>query len=504
VRPQLALAELEVSLAEASPVAAPKLPQPHNPTLTNMTASEHHDGAYQMTSNGRLPLSSRLGFAIGDIGFNIVWQGTSLFLMYVYTDVFGISPTVAGAVYMAALVWDAIFDPIVGVIADRTRTRWGRFRPWIAIGAIPMALSYALAFWNPGFNGVALIAWVAFTHGFLRTAFAMANIPFSSLQARLSGDSKERTELAGMRMIGAGIGGLSVALITPALVHRMSSDEGQGYLLAAISGGVLTFAAMLYVVFVMREPEESRAVSDEPLWGDVGAFFMQLVRNVPLAQIFAVLIVVSMAMTMFSKNILYYFKYVLHAPPGSESIALVMTPVALIFFAPVWVMLANRLSKRNTWMIASALASTGYLSLYLIPVREVGVTYACVAFVALGVSGFGVLAWSMLPDTVEWGEVKLGVRHEAKVFGFSAFAQKSALGINALILGVTLDAIGYVPNQPQTPEALHGITSLMTLVPLAGVIISVLVLWTYPIDAKRHAELQAELAERRRPVESVS
>jgi GPH family glycoside/pentoside/hexuronide:cation symporter len=210
-----------------------------------------------------------------------------------------------------------------------------------------------------------------------------------------------------------------------------------------------------------------------------------------------VLIVVSMAMTMFSKNILYYFKYVLEAKPGAESIALVMIPVALILFAPVWVMVANRSSKRNAWMIASTLAASGYLSLYLIPMREVGVTYACTALVALGVSGFGVLAWSMLPDTVEWGEAKLGVRHEAKVFGFSAFAQKSALGINALILGVVLDAIGYVPNQAQTPATLDGITSVMTLVPLAGVVISVIVLWKYPIDAKRHAELRVEIAQRR-------
>jgi GPH family glycoside/pentoside/hexuronide:cation symporter len=136
--------------------------------------------------------------------------------------------------------------------------------------------------------------------------------------------------------------------------------------------------------------------------------------------------------------------------------------------------------------------------LYFIPMRAVGVTYACTALVALGVSGFGVLAWSMLPDTVEWGEAKLGVRHEAKVFGFSAFAQKSALGINALILGVTLDAIGYVPNQVQTSATLNGITSIMTLVPLAGVIISVIVLWKYPIDAERHAELQVEIAKRHR------
>jgi GPH family glycoside/pentoside/hexuronide:cation symporter len=450
-----------------------------------------------MSSAPKLPLSTKLGFAVGDFGFNIVWQGTALFLMYVYTDVFGISPTIAGIIYMAALVWDAVFDPIVGVIADRTRTRWGRYRPWIFIGALPMAISYALAFWNPGLTGVALIAWVAFTHCFLRTAFALSNIPFSSLQARLSGDSKERTTLAGMRMLGAGVGGLSVALLGPAIVHSLSADEAQGYFLAGIVGGVLTLVTLLYVVVVMREPEEGPVVKHEPFWGDLGSFFVQLFRNGPLARIFIVLVVVSLALTMFSKNILYYFKYVLEAPPGSESLALIMTPVALILLVPAWILLANRTSKRTAWMVASAFAATGYASLYLNPVREVGTTYLMMSLASIGSSGFGVLMWSMLPDTVEWGEVKLGVRHEAKVFGFSAFAQKAALGVNALIVGISLDAIGYVPNQHQTPGALGGITTIMTLVPLAGVIISVLVMWRYPIDAKRHAELQAELAARR-------
>ena len=453
---------------------------------------ERTDGA-----RPRLSIPTKLGFAVGDFGFNIVWQGTAMFLMYVYTDVFGIAPTVAGIIYMVALVWDAVFDPIVGVLADRTRTRWGRYRPWIFIGALPMAVSYALAYWNPGLTGVALIAWVAFTHCFLRTAFALSNIPFSSLQARVSGDSRERTTLAGMRMLGAGAGGLSVALLGPAIVHSLSTDESQGYFFAGIIGGAVTFFALLYVVLVIREPKEELAVKKEPVAGDVGAFFKQLIHNDPLARIFIVLIVISLALTMFSKNILYYFKYVLQAPPGAESIALVMTPVALILLVPVWVMLANRTSKRTAWMIASAFAAAGYASLYLNPVREVGITYLLISLVSIGSSGFGVLIWSMLPDTVEWGEVKLGVRHEAKAFGFSAFAQKAALGLNALIVGVMLEAIGYVPNQAQTPETLKGITSIMTLVPLAGVIVAVATMWRYPIDAKRHAELQAELAARR-------
>lgn len=446
----------------------------------------------------RLSFATRLGFGAGDFGFNIVFQGTGLFLMYVYTDVFGLSPTVAGALYAVALVWDAIIDPFVGVLADRTRTRWGRYRPWIALGAIPMGASYALAFWNPGLAGPALVAWVAFTHCFLRTAFAVANIPFSSLQARLSADAKERTALAGFRMMGAGFGGLSIALLTPALVAGFGNgDEARGYFYAAIAAGALTIGVLLYVVLVMREPDDLEPAQHEPIWSDIGAFFQQLVKNIPLAQMFAVLILVSVALTMFNKNILYYFKYVLEAPPGAERIALILVPVGMIFLVPVWVVIANLTSKRTAWMMGATIASIGFAALYFYPVREPGITYLLVATIAIGMSCMAVLAWSMLPDTVEWGEAKFGVRHEAKVFGFAAFAQKASLGISALLLGLMLDAVSFIPNQHQSPQTQQGIIAIMALVPLASVVITMIVLARYPIDARRHAELNKEIAARR-------
>lgn len=446
-----------------------------------------------------LPITTKLGFGVGDFAFNIVFQGTGLFLMYVYTDVFGLSPTIAGLLYAIALVWDAVADPIIGVLADRTRSRWGRYRPWLAVAALPMALSYALAFWNPGFTGLGLVAWVAFTHCFLRTAFAAANIPFSSLQARLSTDAKERTGLAGIRMMGAGIGGLSVALLTPALVAQFSGggDEARGYFLAAIVAGIITLVLILYVVLVMREPADAEPAEAEPLLGDIGAFFQQLVRNAPLAQMFVALTLTSIAMTMFTKNILYYFKYVLQAPPGAERLALVLVPVCLIFVVPVWVLVANLTSKKTAWMIGSTIASIGFLALYFYPVRDPATTYLLTAVIAVGLSSMAVLAWSMLPDTVEWGEARLGVRHEAKTFGFAAFAQKASLGVSAFLLGLLLDAVSFTPNQHQSPEAQHGIIAIMSIVPLISVLGTMLVLAKYPIDAKCHDELKRAIAARR-------
>lgn len=448
-------------------------------------------------SGARLPLATKVGFGVGDYGFNLVWSGTGLFLMYVYTDVFGISPTLAGAIYALALVWDAVTDPVMGVIADRTRTRWGRYRPWVALGALPLAASYVLAYWNPGFTGVALLIWVAFTHCLLRTAYTVASIPFSSLQARLTGDANERAELAGSRMMGAASGALTVALSTPLVVQTLGQgDEARGYVLAAMALAGLAVVIFAYVVTVMREPEETgEQAQAEPFMEGLGDFLAQAVRNGPLMRIFTVIVAVGVALTMFSKNVLYYFKYVLEAPQLT-TFALVAPAVGMIVMTPIWVWLAGRTSKRAAWMMGAAIAAAGYLAFFFNPVREAGLTLAIIAVITLGASSFPVLFWSMLPDTVEWGEARTGERHEAKVFGFASFAQKAALGLNALLLGLSLDAIGYVANQEQTPETLSGIIALMSLVPLAGVIVSVLALWDYPIDARRHAQLRAQIAAR--------
>jgi glycoside/pentoside/hexuronide:cation symporter, GPH family len=384
---------------------------------------------------------------------------------------------------------------VMGVIADRTRTRWGRYRPWVAIGAVPLAVSYALAFWNPGFTGTALVIWIAFTHCFLRTAYTIAGIPFTSLQARLTDDANERATLAGFRMIGAASGALTVALLTPLVVGMVGKqNEARGYLLAAMAAGILAIFIFAYVVAVMREPPETEdAQKPEALVSDLGSFFDQFRSNTPLVQVFAIIIMMGIALTMFSKNLLYYFKYVLEKPEA-VTLALVMPALVMLFMVPVWVMIAKKTSKRTAWMIGSAIAASGYLAFYLNPVKEVPVVMAIIFFIALGTSGFGVLFWSMLPDTVEWGQAKNGIRHEGKVFGFASFAQKAALGVNALALGLLLDGVGYVANQDQTPQTLAGITMIMSLVPFGGILISVAALWTYPIDARRHEELRATIA----------
>jgi glycoside/pentoside/hexuronide:cation symporter, GPH family len=447
----------------------------------------------------RVGVATRLGFGVGDFAFNLFWSGTGLFLLYFYTDVLGIDPVAAGAVYMVAMLWDAVTDPMMGVIADRTRTRWGRYRPYILFGAVPLAASYALAFYVPQLEGALLVGWALFTHCLLRTTYTIVSIPFSSMTATVSPSSTERSSIAGARMIGAATGALTVAIATPIAVKAMGPEgEATGYFVAACVVAVLSVFLFLFCFAVMKEPEIPPDQADKPvptLGAELKGFFSLFRSNGPLVRVFLSIIVISVALTMFGKCVLYYFKYDLKAPEEAQ-VALIMPGLAMILAVPFWVWFAGRTSKRMTWMVGSLLAGTGYLAFYLNPVETVPVVLSIMVLTTLGGSAYAVMFWSMLPDTVEYGEANTGERHEAKVFGFASFAQKAALGINAMILGVMLKQTGFVANTELSQETLDGIKAIMGLVPFAGVVLSVVILWRYPIDSAYHTTLRERIAKR--------
>lgn len=449
-----------------------------------------------MGTTHRLTVVTKLGFAAGDFGFNLIWTGTSLFLFYFYTDVLGLSALSAGLIYFAGMAWDAVSDPLMAVVADRTRTAWGRYRPYILFGAAPLGLSYGLTFFTPDLTGAALLAWTLLTHCLLRTLYTVVSIPYSSLQARLTQDSNARAGLAGWRMMGAATGALSVALLTPTLVAALGDgDEQRGYFLAACILGALSCAICVFCFLAMREPEETAASAQRPahpFLSDLRSFFESFFANGPLIRVFVAITVSSLALTMFGKNLLYYFKYVLEQPEKAR-LVLALPGFAILLTAPFWVLLAQRTSKRTAWMIGAAIAAAGYLAFYFNPAPSVGSVTLIAAVISIGTSAFAVMYWSMLPDTVEYGEAKTGVRHEAKAFGFASFAQKAALGLNAMLLGLLLGSVGFEANEVQSAGALNGITAMMSLIPLAGVAITVLALWGYPIDARRHALLRAQI-----------
>lgn len=453
----------------------------------------------------RLGWGVRLGYSIGDLGLNFFWQAIGLFLYFFYTDVMGISPIWAGIAYSIASIWDGISDPIMGAIADRTRTRLGRYRPYLLAGAIPCAICFALAFWVPPLKGAALVAYAILTHVALRTAYTVMSIPFSSLSARITSDSNERAVIAGCRVFFAAIGGLTVAFIFPLLVAMLGEGrEDVGYAMSAAILGAISVVIISITFFTTHEPAEVAA----PATGfsissiltnfvqDIAQFWGMLRLNLPLAQVFGAVTVTSIALTMFGKCILYWFKYGLN-DMAAVKFALPMPALVVMLTLPLWIAFARRTSKRLAWMLGSAIAAIGYIGFFFNPVETTPATILFMLVITAGQSSYAVMFWSMVPDTVEYNEWKLGSREEAKIFGFAAFAQKVALGINAILLGQMLSFVGFVANQPQSPEAVLGIKAIMSLVPLAGVFLSVACLWRYPIDATFHRQMLGEIAIRK-------
>ena len=453
-------------------------------------------------STERLSWPRRLGWAVGDTGVNFYWQGVSIFAYFFYTDVMGIPPFWAGVAFGIASFWDAVTDPIMGAIADRTRTRYGRFRPWILGGSVPCAVTFALMYWTPPLTGGWLVAYAVATHMLLRTALTVVGIPFSALSARISRDANERVTLAALRVVFAATGALIVAFTIPKLVS-IFGDKRDAYFWAAVMLGVGATIILVISFLSTHETLEGEEDNKAPPQGtvvqavvrDIRDFWKTLQYNVPLRLMFIGIMLGGITAGMFGKVLLYWITYDLKQPAAMAWMlplpALVLLPVA-----PIWIWVATKTSKRTATWIGSAISAVATLLFYFLNPHDTPVLAALLVLGAIGGTAHAIMFWAMLPDTVEYNEWVRGERSEAKIFGFATFAQKTAIGINALMLGQLLTQVGFVANQPQSVETLSALRDIMCLVPLAGGIASALVLVYYPINASYHAKLRADIAAR--------
>ncbi len=449
----------------------------------------------------RLSWPRRFGWAIGDTGINFYWQGISIFAYFFYTDVMGIPPFWAGVAFAVASMWDAVAGPIMGAIADRTRTRFGRFRPWILLGSIPCAVAFALMYWTPPLEGAWLIAYAIATHMLARTGMDLVGIPFGALSARMSRDSTERGTLAMLRVVFAATGALIVAFTVPKLV-QLFGDPQRAYFVAACLLGAGATVLLLIAFFSTREPPSDD--EDEPaarvglfvaILRDLGDFWTTLRHNMPLRLLFSALVVGGVA-GMYGKMLLYWITYDLKDPAAMSWILPLPALIALPC-APIWNWVAQKTSKRTGYWIGQGLGALVMLAFYLLNPHDTELLATIIVLSAVAGSASPIMFWGMLPDTVEYNELKRGVRSEAKIFGFAALAQKAAIAINAVILGHLLSEIGFVANQPQSEATLDAMRAIMCLVPLTGGILASLVIWKYPINAQYHAQLRAEIAARK-------
>ena len=441
----------------------------------------------------KLNLTTRIGYGIGDIAICLYWSGVGLYLLYFYTDVVGISPSLAGLIYGIGMSWDAITDPFMGYVAERTRTRWGVYRPYLLFGNIPLALSFVLLFWVPPFEGTMLFLFLLFANILHRTCFTLVSVPFSSLTPRITSDSQERTNLTGFRMMGAQTGTNLMALFAfPIIFWVGGEDESMGFIVLALVAGLSALLIHAITFLTVKEPSNDQGI--ERVSGSLKEAARAIGKNMPFWLVFSATLIVGITTIFFGNNLIYYTKYALNLHEHQGTILFTSGIVAFLSI-PFWWFISNKIGKKFTWLISSSITLLAFIIFYIYEIDTLSELLFLVAFIGFGSGAGGILFWSMLPDTIEYGEVHTGIRSESSLYGFMTFAQKGSIAFAIIILGMVLDTIGFQANEVQAESTLTNMKLIMTLIPSLGIATSLVIIYFYPIDANMHKNLLKKLQE---------
>ena len=450
------------------------------------------------TAAPRLTTGRKIGYGIGDVGFGLVFLTASQFLLYYYTDIVGLSPDVAGWVFGAAIVWDALIDPVMGGIASRTRSRWGRFRPYLLWGAIPLGIAWSLIFLPTGLTGTMLVIWALGAHLLFRSVYTVASMPYLSLSAAMTEDSGERSTLTAYRLVLQALAGVLVAFATLPLVKVLGGGQVGFFKVGAIYGAGA--AACIMITFMtVREVSTGDAIQNRPSFRDM---FDAIRSNSAFWLVCGAFLIFAVATVFFNKSLPYFMKYGL----GREELmgpALGVYAMSITFTIPIWGQVAKRSSKQRAFFIGMSIVLVTYALLWLAPL-DFRVWLPLIALLGIGSGAIFLSHWAMMPDTVELNEWNTGHRAEGAVFGFVSFVQKSSMGIAAGLLGEVLAYIGYMPNVEQSPETLASLKFIMLAVPAVFAVLSSVAIYYYPLDPARHARLVRALQWRRKRGRAVA
>lgn len=438
-----------------------------------------------------LPLRRILGYGVGDFAFNLSFTFCSLFLLYFYTDVLGMPGTTAGLIIMVALVWEGITDPLVGVMANRTHSRWGRYRPYLLLGAVPLALSFVAMMAPVGLSGTALTVYCFATHLLFRTVFTLVNVPYVALSARITNNSIERGKLAAARMLFAMICGILLSALTLPLVKSFGGGHHGYFVVSSLYGAILVI--ILGVCFVSTSEDSSDQDSTHP---SLREMVSSLRANRPFLLLLAATVLGAIAFTMSGKALVYYMKYWVGSEAAVTSGLLTMLLSAAVATL-VWLSITQRTSKRTVWIAGACFSVLAFILIFALRPTGGWPLWLLLALTGVGNGAFALTFWSMLPDTVEYGEWQTGSRTEGAIFGFMILSQKIALGVGTGMIGVLLDVIGYRANTAQTPETLDGLVQIYTLGPAALFAAAAAIIFFYPIDRVTHERLVRDIAARR-------
>ena len=402
-------------------------------------------------------------FGAGDFAFNLYWQAISLYLLFYYIDALALPPATAGLVFLIGATWDGIADFAAGAAAERMRLSYRRLVGW---GAVPLGLAFVAMFAVPA--GAA--TWALATQIAFRTVYAFTNIPYAAWTTRVAQTSRERSLVAGLRMGFGSAASVLVALALPWLVEQTGS-----YGIAATVLAVVGMPELAIMAWRVPEPMPLASIADRPT---IRSGLAVLARNRAFVALNIAAAAASAATALTSQSVLYFFRYVLHDATGGPR-ALAGMALSSLVAVPVWTAVARARGPRAAWLGAGLLALL--LSAGFTLIAQPGATATAAFLLAMQAAfiGFALAAWTLLPDTVDWGEAHTGKRVEALAFGTYALMQKIALAVSGFAIGAVYQANGFVAGAVQGADSLYAIRWLMLAGPavlIAAMLVAVIVL----------------------------
>ena len=457
-----------------------------------------------------IKLTEKIGYGFGDMASSMFWKLFGAYLMIFYTDVFGLPAAVVGTMFLITRIWDSAFDPIVGVVADRTHSRWGKFRPYLLWLAVPFGIIGILTFVTPDWSPTGKLIYAYVTYSLMMMIYSAINVPYASLLGVMSPNPKERNTLSTYRMTFAYIGSFIALLLFMPLVNFFSGNSKElanqqtGWTLAVVVIAILCIVLFFGCFAWTKERVKPSKETQNPLKEDLKDLF----KNKP----WWILLGAGVAALVFNSirdgATVYYFKYFVveedYATVSFFGMSFVLSGlylalgqaaniIGVIAAAPV----SNRIGKRNTYMWAMIIATVLSVIFYWFDKEDLIWMFVFQALISVCAGSIFPLLWSMYADCADYSELKTGNRATGLIFSSSSMSQKFGWAIGTAVTGWLLGFFGFQANAVQSEEAISGIKMFLSFLPAIGTILSVVFISMYPLTENKMKDITTELEHKR-------
>lgn len=450
----------------------------------------------------QLKKREKIAYGLGDLGNNVAYGAMGFYFVFFLTDVAGLSPVWAGYIFMIVRMWNAIFDLIIGAISDRTKTRFGRRRPYLLFGAIPLSISFALL-WQLFFNNTndKIIYYTIEGIGF-STLYSLVAIPYNSLLPEMSQDYDERTSISGYKMALSFVGSLLSAMGVTLIVDTIYPGKSMYAVSYPMMGVALGVVIAISVLLAFAGTKERVAGKTSERQESFKNHIVSLLKLKEYRLVLGVFIGNMVGFDIIMALYIYFMKYALDVSSDISYVFMAIPLIVAVVITPVWVSLSNKIGKQKTYIISAIYFLIPLSSCIFLPKGNMLLIIIVVILMGAGISASQVLTFSILPDVVEVDELKNGVRREGIIYGSTMFFYKISSAIMVAIVTYAMGLFGYLESvgdtiMKQPPSAILGIRLLISVVPAACFILSAIFVKRLPIGKEAFEQIKESVANRK-------